>query len=72
MTNREYIVGLLSEYGFIDDGGTSYEAMVHYNIACPYFDGDERCHCHGKDDDFINRDNCFFCKQEWLDSEVDT
>lgn len=71
MTNREYMVSLLSDDGQIDDGYASYEAMVHYNIKCPYFSGDKRAHCHNKDDDFINRDNCYYCKEEWLDRKVD-
>ena len=71
MTNAEYIAGLLTEDGFIDDDGASYEAMVHYNIKCPYTEGNDRAHCHGKNYDFICRDNCFWCKQEWLDKEVD-
>lgn len=71
MTNREYMIALLSDSAIIDDGYASYEAMVHYNICCPYFSGDKRAHCYGKDDDFINRDNCYYCKTEWLDNEVD-
>ena len=71
MTNREYMVALLTDSNEIDDGYASYEAMVHYNVNCPYFSGDGRGHCHGQNDDYINRDNCFWCKQEWLDQEVD-
>lgn len=33
MTNREYMIGLLSSSGFVDDGGASYEAMVYYDVA---------------------------------------
>lgn len=32
MTNKEYMIGLLSDDSFIDDGGASWESMVHYNI----------------------------------------
>lgn len=71
VTNREYIANLLAEPSWIDDGGASYEAMVHYNISCPYRAGDERAHCFGKTDDFIARENCVPCKEEWLDQEVD-
>ena len=68
MTNREYMIALLQDEDFIDNGGISYEAMVYYNIACPYFDGDERAErCDGG----LNRAECFRCKEEWLDSEVD-
>jgi hypothetical protein len=71
MTNKEYIVKLLSEEDFIDDGGTSYEALVHYNINCPYTCGDVRAHCHNKPLDYTNRKVCVACKMEWLESEVD-
>lgn len=68
MTNREYMIELLSNENFVDDGGASYEAMLYYNVACPYFDGDKRAYCH---DGEMNRGNCFMCKNEWLDLEVD-
>lgn len=42
MTNREYMIGLLSSRGFVDDGGASYEAMIFYNVECPYYSGDGR------------------------------
>lgn len=77
MTNREYIINLLldgleNEADFeresIDDGCASYEAMVYYNIACPYCVGDERCHCNNY---AIQRETCYGCKEEWLNSEVE-
>ena len=68
MKNREYIIAQLSDENFIDDSGASYEAMIYYNIRCPYFDGDKRALCHKKE---ANRDLCFQCKQKWLDSEVE-
>ena len=73
MTNKEYIVELLSDESNdpFDDGGASYEALVHYNIACPYNCGDERAHCYGKPFDFIDRKECVACKMEWLESDVD-
>lgn len=69
MTNLEYMIASLTDQ--FDDGGASYEATVHYNVKCPYFEGDERAHCHGKGLDYPSRDNCFPCKHEWLNSEVD-
>ena len=70
MTNREYITALLNDWAFVDDdGGASYEAMVYYNIACPYRDGDKRCKCRGVAN--ITRNMCYECKEEWLNSEVD-
>lgn len=52
MTNREVMINLLLdgldkelERFVSDDGGASEEAMIYYNINCPYFDGDSRCHC---------------------------
>ena len=73
MTNREYMIKSLSEPDWIDDGGADYESMLNYNIKCPYFCGDERCHCKGlKGTEQPSRfDDCYFCKEEWLDSEVD-
>ncbi len=77
MTNREYIINLLldgleEEKDFkresIDDGFASYEAMVNYNIACPYYAGDERCHCNSQE---IESEVCYECKEEWLNSEVE-
>lgn len=77
MTNREYMINLLLdgldakdfERVHIDDGGASEEAMIYYNVNCPYYDGDQRCHCIG--DDNPCRDTCVACKTQWLDSEVD-
>lgn len=54
----------------IDDGGASYEAMVYYNIDCPYIYSDERALCGNKVSE-VSRDTCFRCKETWLDSEVD-
>ncbi len=68
ITNRAYMINQLQDEYYIDDGGASYEAMVYYNIACPYFAGDERCHCKSKE---ITREKCFACKTEWLESEVE-
>lgn len=69
MTNREYMARQLADPDWIDDGGASYEAMVYYNIECPYFVGDKRKHCgEGKEP---NRDRCSECKMEWLEMEVD-
>lgn len=80
MSNKEYIINLLLdglecqdkelERVNIDDGGASYEAMVYYNIDCPYICGDERTMC-GNDLSKISRDTCFRCKVRWLNSEVD-
>lgn len=78
MTNRDYMLNLLLD-GLeangedfqrihIDDGGASEEAMIYYNVNCPYYMGDERCHCKGIEP---NRDICVECKSEWLDNEVD-
>lgn len=77
MTNRAYIICLLldglgneadSKRLSSDDDSASYEAMVYYNIACPYYVGDERCHCNNY---AIQRETCYGCKEEWLNSEVD-
>lgn len=68
MTNREYMIALLRDWAFVDDGGASYEAMVYYNVACPYTAGDKRAVCRSRE---INRENCYACKEAWLDDEVD-
>ena len=69
MTNREYMAKQLTDPDWIDDGGASYESMVHYNIDCPYFYGDKRKHCgEGKKP---SRELCSECKMEWLEAEVD-
>lgn len=70
MTNREYIIALLSDEDFIDDDGASYESMIYYSIACPYFMGDERCFCRDRHINEIDREMCFKCKEDWLNSEV--
>ena len=69
ITNKEYILACLNDE--IDDGGASYEACVHYHIACPYGESDERAPCHGKGLDYPNRKNCVACKLDWLESEAD-
>lgn len=80
MTNREYMINLLLdglewqdkefERVSIDDGCASYEAMVYYNIRCPYVYSDKRALCDNKVGK-ANRETCFRCKEQWLDSEVD-
>ena len=68
MTNKEFLIACMN--GKIDDGGSAWEASLHYHIACPYFAGDERAYCHENEDN-IGRDLCVRCKANWLDSEVD-
>lgn len=80
MTNREYIINLLldgleeQDKEFkrvsIDDGCASYEAMVYYNICCPHVYSDKRALCDNKVGK-VDRETCFRCKEQWLDSEVD-
>ena len=76
MTNREVMINLLLDgldkelKRFVsDDGGASEEAMIYYNINCPYFDSDSRCHCSHTISP--TREVCSACKTEWLDSEED-
>lgn len=80
ITNAEYMINLLmdllkyEDIDFkrvdIDDGWASGEAMINYNVNCPYFSGDERAICY-EDDSLIDREHCVECKQKWLLSEVD-
>ena len=71
MTNREILIHVLenSDSDYFDDGGATEEAVIYYNIGCPYFCGDSRCHCG--ESLTINREMCSACKYEWLDMEVD-
>ena len=77
MTNREYMINLLLD-GLesrlnrvsIDDGGASEEAMIYYNISCPYHVGDERAYCR-KNSLESSRELCTDCKTHWLEQEVD-
>lgn len=76
MTNREYMINLLLD-GLesrlnrvsIDDGGASEEAMIYYNIKCPYYEGDKRAYC--RKDLVPSREVCVDCKAHWLEQEVD-
>lgn len=75
MTNLEYMIDNLKaikeDSPLVDDGGSSEEAFVYYNIPCPYIDNDERAHCFNSDFN-ITREMCSACKYEWLNQEVDT
>lgn len=71
MTNREYMAKQLTDPDWIDDGGASYDSMVEYNIACPYFCGDKRAHCNSGNNGMPTRKQCGECKLEWLEAEVD-
>ena len=64
MQNREYVARMLME------GGSSYEATVFYNIACPYTVGDPRAHCYNKNAT-MTRKRCYNCKEEWLNQPVE-
>lgn len=78
LTNREKMINLLLDQlensgkefkrFCTDDGGASEEAMVHYNIQCPYFVDDERCLCKGTN---LDEATCATCKMKWLNSEID-
>ena len=70
MRNREYVARQLMEKDFVDDGGSSYEATVFYNIACPYTVGDPKAHCYKKTVT-ITRKRCYNCKEEWLNQPVE-
>lgn len=76
MTNCEYMIANLiaikEDCELVDDGGSSEEAFVYYNIACPYNMTDERAHCYGHTFDIATRKMCVACKYEWLNQEVDT
>ena len=75
MTNLENMIANLSaikeDCALVDDGGSSEEAFVYYNIPCPYDIADERAHCYDHDYTCISREMCSACKYEWLGQEVD-
>ena len=80
MTNREYMINLLldgleSSGGHLtrvqlDDNDGTEEAMIYYNINCPYYVGDKRAYCR-KDGFAPSRELCADCKTHWLGQEVD-
>ena len=78
MTNRDYMINLLLD-GLesrlnrvsIDDGGASEEAMIYYNINCPYYAGDKRAYCRKEGSLVPSREVCVDCKAHWLEQEVD-
>lgn len=65
MTNLQYLIACLTDQ--IDDGGASFEAAVHYHIACPHFLCDENLPC---EDQEPSRKVCYPCKVAWLNAEV--
>ena len=65
MTNLENLISVLS--GEVDDGGASFEAAVHYNIACPHYSGMDGLRCENREP---CREICVECKMEWLETEV--
>lgn len=46
MTNMEYMIIALNDE--VNDGGATQEAVIHYNIACPYTLGDQRALCESR------------------------
>lgn len=66
MTNREYVINLLSNKDFIDDNRASYESVVLNAIDCPYTDYEQGL-CSFEE---CSDDTCFKCKENWLNSEV--
>lgn len=67
MTNREMMIKALK--GEFDDWGAE-EAVIYYNVNCPYFVSDSRCKCEN-DDKEPSREICSECKYKWLEMEVD-
>ena len=81
ITNAEYMISVLRNiledekievHPLVHDDWASKEAMVYYNIACPYYVGDKRAEC--KNNGLLEtatREQCFKCKYNWLTNEVD-
>ena len=68
MTNQEYLIAALNDE--IDDCGAAREAVIHYNIACPYTLGDERALCHSRTRR-MSREACVQCKEAWLNAQME-
>ena len=47
---------------------TSEEAMINYNIGCPYCNDKD---CMLGENEEPNRKTCVECKARWLDKKVD-
>ena len=80
-TNREEMIALLLDNSEdkektlkralaldYDDGGSSEEAMINYNIGCPYFNNKD---CMLGENEEPNRETCVECKARWLDKKVE-
>ena len=68
MTNQEYLIIALNNE--IDDDGAAWEAVIHYNIACPYTLGDKRALCRSHTTQ-MSRETCVQCKEAWLNAQMD-
>lgn len=68
MTNQEYLIIALNNE--IDDDGAAREAVIHYNIACPYTLGDKRALCRSHTTR-MSRETCVQCKEAWLNAQAD-
>jgi hypothetical protein len=81
ITNAEYMISVLRSiledekievHPLVHDDWASEEAMVYYNIACPYYVGDERAECKNNGPlETATREQCFRCKYDWLTNQVD-
>ena len=81
ITNAEYMISVLRSiledekievHPLVHDDWVSKEYMIYYNIACPYFFGDEREGCKNNGPlETATREQCFKCKYDWLTNEVD-
>lgn len=81
ITNAEYMISVLRSiledekievHPLVRDDWASEEAMVYYNIACPYYVGDERAECKNNGPlETATREQCFRCKYDWLTNQVD-
>lgn len=71
-TNKDYLIAVLT--GNIDDGGTSYESMAEYDIACPYRCSADCLNTHVGNEYGTKEYNsaCVRCKMAWLEREYDT
>lgn len=71
-TNKDYLVAVFADA--IDDGGSSYEAVARYDIACPYYHSSDCLNEHegNKCDTKEYTEGCVRCKMAWLERGFDT
>ena len=80
ITNAEYMISVLRSiledekievHPLVRDDRASKEAMVYYNIKCPYRAYDKRGKCSEIKTYSPTKEQCYECKYDWLTNQVD-